>query len=304
MSELFAEDKKKLLRERRQARMAQGNASQRLNNILSQGSSVKASTVSILDKPKETPAMPITHNVSSFGEETPLHSDPEVPDISTLMHNNSKVSLENEDMDEMLQKIFSAATQATGDTQGPEAGEADNKMFAQMMKMMTDGVDIGGTEGISPPGQDTSMQTKMAAFHAYEQRRWKVYFLIVRLVLHTANFLYHYWNYPQAMQSSPHFYVRDAGPANRSFIMYFVTCEIAVISTYFLVLSKNGLLRAFSKNHAISKLISMVSMVVPQVQQYQPMVDTLLVYWEGVSILMGDISLVVVLFGLVSILGR
>lgn len=49
-AELSAEEKKRLLRERRQAKMSKGKATARLNNILSQGSSVKTSGVKSVDR--------------------------------------------------------------------------------------------------------------------------------------------------------------------------------------------------------------------------------------------------------------
>lgn len=286
MSDISADEKRKLLRERRQAKMAQGNASQRLNTILTQGSSVNTATVSVLDK-------------KPVADDDHLHADPEVPDITTLLHNESNASLETPDMDEMLLKIFSSVPQGPGGEEG--SGDANSQLFAQMMKMMTDDSELP-SDGVPQPSQDATYLTKLAAYHAYEQRRWKVRFLVVRFLVHTANFIYHYVNYGLNFQASLNVVVRASVWGVRSFFVAFVSCEIAVISSYFMVLSSNGLLRAFSKNHAISKLIGMASMVVPSVSRFQPLVDTLLVYWSGVSILVGDVSLLVVLFGLSSLL--
>lgn len=316
---LSAEEKRQILRERRQAKMAQGNASNRLNEILSNGSSVKsAKAVSVLDK-----TVPASDSVDATAKAsgntfqptpitsidpveskpvTPLHGDPEVPDISKLLHQNE--APEEQDMDAMFQKIFASAGVNADDPQNPQ--DASAKFFADLMKAVSD-EDGQGASGFGPKEtkEETTYQQQMAQYQSYQQSAWKARFLLVRFLLHTFNFFYHYRQY-EAFQASSYSYIRSQqvdGPV-RQFFTYFLSVEIAVISSYFMVMSKNGLLRAFSRNHAILKVISLASGLYPQARQIQPYVDNALVYWSGFSILLSDIMLMVVYFGIVSVLAK
>lgn len=281
--------------------MAQGKATDRLNDILTQGSSVKtASAVSVLDKPEPTTTAASSREstATAFSEgssPTPLHGDPEVPDISKLLHQNDAPE---EDMDAMFQKIFASAGV---NTETPQS--ADDKtalMFAEMIKAM---LDENGQE--FPRPEDTSYQLQLSVFHAYQQKVWKARFLVLRLILHTFNFFYHYTQI-DSFVASPYSFHRLVQPDSlaRNFFTIFVSVEIAVITSYFAIMSKNGLLRAFSRDHAILKLISLASGVFPQARQFQPIVDNALVYWSGLSILIGDVMLIVFYFGMVSVFSR
>lgn len=314
---LSAEEKRRLLRERRQAKMAQGKASDRLNDILHSGSSVKsASAVSVLDKPesadyssatgattansapKPTPLGAI--DVEDSKPATPLHGDPEVPDISKLLHLNE--APEEQDMDSVFLKIFGSAGVNTEDPQNPQ--DASAKFFADLMKAMSEDLGDPGF-GATETKEETTYQQQLAHYQVYQQGLWKARFLFIRFVLHTFNFFYHYRQY-ETFQASPYSFVRTQQieqPA-RLFFTYFLSVEIAVISSYFMVMSRNGLLRAFSQNHGLLKVVSLISGLYPPARQLQPLVDNALVYWSGFSILLSDIMLLVVYFGIVSVAAR
>lgn len=296
--------------------MAQGNATERLNTILTQGSSVPAAkVVSVLDEPEATTTGAAIPRATDSG--TPLHDDPEVPDISTLL-------LENEggapDIDAMLQQILGGANTGAGAGAGAGqgadifqqmfsgaagAGGADGAagmgMFQEMMKSMADGQT--GVGGVSP--EHMLYQAQLEQYHAYEQKRWKMRFLVVRMLLHTVNFVYHYVASNGGMAAASYAYVRKQAVSSEAqkFFRTFITLEVVIIGSYFMVLSQQKLLRAFSRDHIISKGLSMVSAFVPAVTRYQLLVDTALVYWSGVSIFLGDLMLAVFYFGIVSVLG-
>lgn len=304
MSSLSAEEKRRLLRERRQAKMAQGKASDRLNSILTQGSSVNASSaVSVLDSPASSPTPEPTAIPDGKAAEaapapthTPLHDDPEVPDISLLLHqNNTGANAEEEDMDAMLLKIFANA--AGGDRPPQNADEATTKFFADMMKVIAE----DNPNGVQVDEHEASYQTKLDAYHVYEQRRWKARYLIARLLVHTANFWYH-WAHYTTFSASPHRIIRASAvePGAATFLTYFVSIELAIVSSYYFLLSSKGLLKTFSRNHVVSRMLSLGSSVFPQLRAYQPIIDTLMVYWGVASIILGDVMLMVVYFGVVS----
>lgn len=306
---LSAEEKKRILRERRQAKMAQGKASERLNDILTQGSSVKsANMVSVLDKPQasgSTTSADVFSKATGINEDlspTPLHGDPEVPDLSELLHQNEVP--EDQDMDAVFQKIFASANVKSENPQNPQ--DASAKFFTDLMKAMSD--ELGGNaQGFAAPQapEETSYQQKLALYQVYQQSLWKARFLFIRFVLHTLNFFYHYRLF-ESFQSSPYSFIRTVQPMDpaRLFFTYFVSCEIAVITGYFTIMSKNGLLKAFSQNHAILKVISLASGFYPPARKLQPLVDNALVYWSGLSIFIGDLMLIVMYFGIISVISR
>lgn len=297
MSELSADEKRRLLRERRQAKMAQGNASTRLNNILSQGASVNTSVVSVLDAGSQSKTSEQSVSVSSSTALSEAHDDPEVPDISSLLNTSAPESGEVQDIDAMLQKIFASAGGA-GRGGPANSEEATANFFSDMMKTLAE--DPNGIPGVS---ENASQLTKMAAYKEYQHKQWKARVLAVRLLVHTINFAFHYFSFP-SFTASPYSYRRAMAPTDNlsTFMMFFLASEIAIVSSYFFVLSSSGLLGVSIRNHPVSKLLGMAASVFPQAAAYRPLVDTLLVYWEGASILLGDLMLFVVLFGAASVL--
>lgn len=285
--------------------MAQGKASDRLNDILTQGSSVKtASAVSVLDKSLPTTPVDTSTATGSLLDDpspTPLHGDQEVPDMSKLLHQND--TPEEQDMDAMFQKMFASAGVNTEDPQNPQ--EASAKFFADLMKAMSEeGGDAHGIPGTQVP-DDTSYQQKLALYQTYRQSVWKARFLVVRFILHTLNFVYHYREL-ESFGASPYSFIRTALPDSsaRTFFTYFISAEIAIISGYFTVMAKEGLLAASSRNSAILKVLSLVSGLYPPARSLQPIVDNALVYWSGFMILFSDLMLLVVYFGIASVAAR
>lgn len=297
MSDLSAEEKRRLLRERRQAKMAKGNASNRLNEILSQGSSVKTNAKSVLDDSENQNGPQPTVPPSG----TPLHDDPEVPDISTLLQSNTQAPEGTPDMEEVFKKIFGGATGPTAD--GANGEGADQSPFiSQIVQMMSE----GGASQNQAGQQDeiSSYQSQLLKYQAYKEKKLKVHFLIIRYIVHLFNFFYHYIYYT-LFQSSPHLYIRGLSISveTKTFFSYFMASEIVFISVYFGLLASKGLLGANSKNHFVSKALNFGSLILPQVSRFQPMVESILVYSEGLDIFVTDIALIVLLFGFVSIYG-
>lgn len=289
MSDVSAAEKQRILRERRQAKMAKGNASDRLNSILSQGSSVKAtSAVSVLDKP----AAPATASANAAAD-----ADPDVSDIEQLINSrNTDTPLlpEQPDIDDILNKMLNGGV--------PRPGLDDQDPFSQMLNMLQN-QDGNTPMPESAASEDASYNAQLAAYHMYQQKVWKARFLVVRFIAVVANFFYHYLTVPdQAFLSSSYSYVRGLTPQTpvQSFIVWFLTAELVIMTSFYLISSHNHLFQASSDRSFIIKGLSMGSMVLPQLAQLQPLVRQLLGYWELVSILVGDVSLVVVLFGLVS----
>lgn len=281
--------------------MAKGNASNRLNEILSQGSSVKTNAKSVLEG-EEAQA---TAQPSARSTGTPLHDDPEVPDITSLLQSNTPANTAEgtPDMEEVFKKIFGGAAGPNAQAgDGSDAAEGQNPFISQIMQMMSEGVGAQGEQGQTD--EVSSYQAQVQQYQAYQEKRLKVHLLIVRYFVHIANFVYHYVTSTQ-FQSSPHLYIRGLSISveGKSFFSYFMASEIVFISAYFALLASKGVLGANSKKHFISKAMNFGSLVLPSITQYQPLVESILVYSEGLGIFLADIALIVLLFGFVSIYG-
>ncbi|CAN3365190.1 golgi to ER traffic protein 2 [Diutina catenulata] len=302
--ELSAEEKKRLLRERRQAKMGKGKASERLNNILNQGSSVKTSEVtSVLDKPQPTaapetpPVKPQAQFSSPVRSTTPdilagHEEDPGIVDISTFDQKTGS----SDDIDQIFSKLMG----------GGAGGEPDmSKMFAAMMsgeggQVGDDPTQFGAMPGVSR--EEMEYQSKLAAYQAYQGQRWKFTFLVVRWLVVLANFGYHFVHFrDQGFQASQDPVIRGYNVKGEtgSFIQVFLAAEAAILSSYFVISRQYGFK---SDGGLLMKAVSMGSMVLPQLARYQPLLEHAVVYYELFGILFGDLSLVIVLFGLLSCL--
>lgn len=295
---LSQDEKRRLLRERRQAKMARGKASERLNNILSQGSSVKDTTdaVSVFDS-KAKP----TASSTEIAEPSPVissHQDPaDDPELMDIDNVTPETKVDEADIDKMLSNIFGA------NVGGNATDSSQDDFLANMMNMMQQGEGADGSTGTAEP-QEPGYQSQLNAYNIYQQRVWKFRFMIIRFAAVLTNFFYHYLTIQDySFTSSPHFYIRALAPhpTVNSFITCFLTCEVAILASFYLITSKNKIYANASDGNLLLKGISMGSMVLPQLRAYQPLVIRLAHYWEVFSMLLGDIFLVVVLFGLISI---
>lgn len=281
------EEKRKILQERRAAKMKGGNATNRLNNILNQGNSVKSSTVtSVLDNPK--PSAPAATSIKA---PTPHHpnDDPDTSDIEQLLLSRVSPTPQANDMDEMLKNMFGAGA---GPGAGPGAGEGD--ALAQMMKMM--GGDSTGAEGM---GQQTAYDAELLKYNQYKQKSLKYKFLLVRYVSVMVNFIYHYLNY-DSFRSSSYSYVRENSTVNNQFFVIFISIEAIILSLYYMISTKRRLSETISSDNLILKGVNLAAGVVPLIQKYQPLIVQLVGYWELLGIFLGDLALVAVMFGLTS----
>ncbi|KAI5951198.1 GET2 [Candida jiufengensis] len=294
--QLSEEEKRRILRERRQNKMAKGNATSRLNDILTQGTSVKASSVkSVLDKPQPTETTQPTAKSTAIVSHD---DDPDIQDISDVATPYKPIAEQNPDFDDMFQKILQQQHHH-GD-----AGSGHNPMD-DLFKMFGDAGNNTSNENFDFPQSANPEQIKyqqdLNNYYAYQQNLWKFRFLIVRIIATIANFAYHYINIPSFV-SSNHAYVRDLEVIYplKGFITWFFSIEILIIASYYTIFESLGLFHASNQKNFILQGISMVSMFVPNLQVYKPLIARLLGYKELLGIFFGDLSLVIVLFGLLS----
>ncbi|KAI5963741.1 GET2 [Candida pseudojiufengensis] len=309
--QLSEEEKRRILRERRQNKMAKGKATDRLNDILNQGTSVKASSVtSVLDKPEPKTATTTIDSTPTSNKITPNTSshddDPEIQDISDVALPYKPMAEQNPDFDDMFQKLLQQ--QGQHHQQNHQQGTSGHNPMDDLFKMFGD---LGGNESNEnfdfsnqPQFQNPNelkYQKDLSNYYIYQQKLWNFRFLIIRILATLINFIYHYINIPSFI-SSKHSYVRDLKivyPIN-GFITWFFTIEIAIIASYYIIFEKLGLFHASNKKSFILQGINMLSMFIPNLNSYKPLITRLLGYKALLGIFLGDLSLVIVLFGLLS----
>ena len=283
---LSEEEKRRILRERRQAKMAKGKASDRLNNILTQGASVKTSSVtSVLDKPEPTSTeLPpvVSHD-----------DDPAIQDISSVAAGDAPLgeSDPQTEINEMFKSIFQQQSSQGG----------DNNPMADLFKMLGDSNSSSDQFSAPPESPQSQYEQQLNQYHLYQKQVWKFRFTIVRVLAIASLFAYNYYSIP-SFTASNHSYVRDLTEVYplSGFAQLFFTFEIVIIASYYFILTNNGLFHAARQNNLVMKGVQLVSMFAPQVQQFAPILLRVLEYKELLGIFLGDLSLVVVLFGLLS----
>lgn len=300
-------EKRRILRERRQAKMAKGNATNRLNTILSQGAAVPTTVTSVLDKEQEPATTTGLATSTGISTHEPHHDeDPEIQDITSIVTQPVEAptppigSETPEDIDAIFRKVFQQASPKEG-------ASGENDPMAQFMKMFSEGA--AGLEGgesadfLKSPAQDASGMNDVYAYNAYQQNLWKFRFLIVRYVVTAFNFFYHFLTIPdQLFHASSHSYVRGLVSETplSGFITWFFTTEVLIVATYYMISVKTGVFHTKHENSFIIKAVSLGAMVLPQLAQLKPYVSRALAYYDLIGIVLGDLSLVVVLFGLLS----
>ena len=316
MAELTAEEKKRILRERRQAKMGQGKALERLNLIFGLGLLVKADKVTlVLDKPTQPPQPqaqatgihtppqpPLAQFTSPITSTTPNilsgDDDPEVVDISRF----DSGAPPPENPDDMLQQLMLRVAGYNGENSGG-GGDDMLKMFAAMMK--GEMPDIGGNFANQQPlplalPEEIEYQAKLGEYHAYQAKKTKFIFLIVRYIAVLANFGYHFYHYRydgfSAAQTDRVRHEWDHADI-LGFFQVFVAVEVVIMLAWYVVL-RNHHLRGDSG--IIMKGLNAVLMFVPQVDRYRRYIAQAMGYWLVLGVFFGDLSLVVVLFGLLS----
>lgn len=303
--------------------MAKGRAGDRLNEILSQGSSVKTDSVkSVLEEPTKTTAVSSgsspgieQHTTTSSGvTETSYDDDPAITDISTVetpVISTPAIDTPpidaTQDIDEIFNKVFGGANGGAAPSfpgfggAGGQPGAGDDqfsKMMMNMLKAEGNGTQTFGQE-LSP--EDIRYNQELLAYNAYQQKSQKFKFLVVRVLAVLVNFVYHFANFA-GFKSSTESSVRQAisWSAQSSFIVVFLSIEAVILSSYYVISTKQNAVGE-NEDNLILKLLAWAAMVLPQVNNYRPLVIQLLGYYEMLAMLVGDIALVVVLFGFTSV---
>ena len=284
---LSNEEKKRFLRERRQAKMANGKASNRLNTILSQGSQMEAHAVSVLDS-KEYPA-----KSQIDGKELNIkpEDDPGIADIEEVTGTGRSDDANEQEIDKMLSNVLHRNS--------PNSGE-DNDEFSRFMESLM-GQPTRPNSQKQESKEEIEYAEQLRGYRLQQKKNLKASLLIFRYLAITVNFFYHYHKAEGlAFQPSQDYYIRGytLQSSNGDFFLWFTTIEVVSLAfLYFQSVTKPEIFN-MPDDSLILKGISFASSVLPNLQDYQPIVNRLLTLWDLVSSIFSDLSLVVVLFGL------
>ncbi|CAI4038556.1 hypothetical protein SMKI_05G1680 [Saccharomyces mikatae IFO 1815] len=285
MSELTEAEKRRLLRERRQKKFSNGGASSRLNKITGQASS-HLNSESPLDAP-------------SIGKTTPTEGiSSATPDI----REESKVAPQLD----LLKQLAAMQGQGTDTSSSQDPSTPD---LLSLLSSMNTG--MPSAEGIPPLAQAAPIAPINQAaldYHDYLLNRLKAWTILVKWVFFLLPYLYlitrpnsSVWPAYAFTQSS--WFASLRNPSN--FTRVFATFEFLSISVYYQLLKKvehKSKIRNLQDTNKLVKLVSLVPEGIIPIPNLKGKLIALLQYWDLLSMLITDISFVLVVLGLLTYL--
>ncbi|CAI4060340.1 GET complex subunit GET2 SKDI_05G1610 [Saccharomyces kudriavzevii IFO 1802] len=280
MSELTDAEKRRLLRERRQKKFSNGGASSRLNKITGQVSS-HLNTESPLDSPSVEKTTP----VESVRSATPISGE----------DSNTAPQLD------LLKQL--AAMQGQG-TDGSSSQEPSTPDLLSLLNSMNAGVP--SAEGVPSLGQASPMASINQAaldYHDYLLNRLKAWTILVKWIFFLLPYLFlitrpngTVWPSYAFTQSS--WFAPLRNPSN--FTRVFATFEFLSISIYYQLLKNvehKSKIKNLQDTNKLVKLISLVPEGMIPISNLRGKLVTVLQYWDLLSMLITDISFVLIVLG-------
>ena len=279
MSSLTEAEKRKILRERRQKKFANGGASSRLNKITGQSDS-HLNTESPLDNPKNEPVLPSAQTIEDddFGQHI---ADDTMPAPET----------ENVPQVELLKQLASMQN---------EGSESTPDLFSLLSSMQKNGTPSGAANG--PPVDipvEPLVDPAMLNYHNFLVNRLKAWTLVLKWIC-LLPFLYLVTR-QNGVESALSTSALDKLTDPTNFFMIFTTFEIVATSIYYQrlqTIEKNNKVNTLDNNSKIVKMISMVPEGILPIGNIKGKVVTLLQYWDVLSMFISDICLVLIAIGI------
>lgn len=279
MSSLTEAEKRKILRERRQKKFANGGASSRLNKITGQSDS-HLNTESPLDNPKNEPVLPSAQTIEDddFGQHI---ADDTMPAPET----------ENVPQVELLKQLASMQN---------EGSESTPDLFSLLSSMQKNGTPSGAANG--PPVDipvEPLVDPAMLNYHNFLVNRLKAWTLVLKWIC-LLPFLY-LTTRPTGLESTMSTSTLDRLTDPTNFFMIFTSFEIVATSIYYQrlqTIEKNNKVNTLDNNSKIVKMISMVPEGILPIGNIKGKVVTLLQYWDVLSMFISDVCLVLIAVGI------
>lgn len=293
MSEISAEEKRRLLRERRQQKFSKGGATSRLNKITGQQSNSFLPAESVLDR-KETSETGNTQQKKR-----------EVKEDYPAVEQNTK------EMQELLSLIPESAGKSETDA-NPELA-----LFQQLLKMQQqDGLPSGSASSSTPDLfssilnensnaassgaklSTTFVDENVLKYHNYKVSQLKSYMVLLKWSI-LAPYVYFIMDpAPTILKNSA---VLTKLTEKSNFFAVFTALEVVFISVYYQLLNnlqkKNGV-NAIQNAGGIFKYLTMIPEGLLPIKNIQGKISLGLQYLDVLSMYVTDICFVVVLLGL------
>lgn len=282
MSEISAEEKKRILRERRQQKFAGGGAKSRLEKITGHiGSQLST------DTPLNENADTITGVSMGVSDSTNNQTKSKIEEIPTS-HTESK----NPELD-ILKKLASAQSSAQGT---PNTGSPTPDLFSL----------LGGGNGTPdfnglPFAADPIVDNKMLKYHNYLVNKLKMRSLLIKWLVFLLPMIYlvtrnefnpSFFTVPEILQT----YVT---PEN--FFNIFITFEVIATSIYFQQLQaieNANKVDTLQNNSMILKILSFVPQDKLPISNIKGWARLGFQYWDVFSMFLSDLCFVLVVLGL------
>ncbi|SMN19914.1 similar to Saccharomyces cerevisiae YER083C GET2 Subunit of the GET complex [Maudiozyma saulgeensis] len=279
MSNLSEAEKRKILRERRQKKFANGGASSRLNKITGQSDS-HLNTESPLDNPTNEPVLPAERKV----ERTLSQED--------ILNGKEPSEAENIPQVELLKQL--ASMQNEGSDSTPD-------LFSLLSSMQKNGMPTAnGTDELpSNIPVEPLVDPAMLNYHNYLVNRLKAWTILLKWIV-LVPFLYLVTrgeSFESASVLGPLSNLADS----TNFFMVFTSFEIVATSIYYQRLQsieRNNKVNTLDNNSKIVKMVSMIPEGLLPIKNIKGKVVTLLQYWDVLAMFISDICLVLIVIGI------
>lgn len=279
MSTLTEAEKRKLLRERRQKKFANGGASSRLNKITGQSDS-HLNTDSPLDNPKNEPVL----------ESVPVAKSAPISETNEVEQPQTTTESENDPQVQLLKQLASMQN---------EGADSTPDLFS-LLGSMQKGAD--GKEGVDPV-MEAPVDPVLLNYHNYLVNRLKAWTILLKWII----LLPYLYVITRGAETN---ICPSSGPLGNlcdpsNFFMIFTSFEIVATSVYYQKLQtieKNNKVNTLDSNSKIIKIVSMVPEGLLPITNIKGKVVLLMQYWDVLSVFIGDVCLVLIAFGLLKCL--
>ncbi|EJS43979.1 rmd7p [Saccharomyces arboricola H-6] len=285
MTDLTETEKRRLLRERRQKKFSNGGASSRLNKITGQASSHLNA-----ESPLDSPSTETTTPVESLRSSTPDNREDK----------NTAPQLD------LLKQL--AAMQAQGAGTDPALDSSTPDLLSLLSSMNGGMPSAEGTPSLGQAPPLAGINQAALDYHDYLLNRLKAWTILVKWVFFLLPYLYLITRPSTAMWPADAFtqsswFAPLRNPSN--FTRVFGTFEFLSISIYYQLLKNvehKSKIRNLQDTNKLVKLVSLVPEGVLPIPNLKGKLVTVLQYWDLLSMLITDISFVLIVLGLLTYL--
>ncbi|CCK68740.1 GET complex subunit GET2 KNAG_0B02980 [Huiozyma naganishii CBS 8797] len=284
MSELSDAEKRRLLKERRQKKFANGGASSRLNKITGQADSHLSTTSPLENEKKVTPTTNLG-GATAFSEDAgkKQFSSPTVTSDTTTEEKDRNIEVE------LLKQLAGAQKQ---DGSSPD-------LFS-LLKSMNPGGDTPDLSGMLPEEAVSPVDQALLNYHDYLVNRLKAWSILIKWCCFLLPYMYLVTRdgRPSVFQVPKSLSILT-DPSH--FFMVFTSFEIVAVSIFYQRLQTIERTNKVNTLHNTSKIVKLSSLIpegVLPISNIKGKIVQVLQYWDVLSIFLTDVCFVLVFLGI------